>query len=266
MGSVILCRVFGIPIRAHFTLFLVLPLFAMRMSQSMGIPWIGGLACAIGLFASVALHELGHAWVSIRRGYGVRDIILTPIGGVALLKQSPRKADDEFWIAVAGPLVSATLAALLGLGGMTVMGWIGWRSGELACLILGAVNLSLFLFNLLPCFPMDGGRVYRAWMMKRVGRLEATRSAVRLGRWLSFALGFYGLFYGHFMLILIAIAVYWFAKMELRGVEMEEAPRRPPPWAYWSAGQPPFTQAQPREYTLDDQDVEVSPPPWERRP
>lgn len=265
MGSIILCRVFGIPIRAHFTLFLVLPLFAMRMSQSMGIPWVGGLVCAIGLFASVALHELGHAWESIRRRYGVRDIILTPIGGVALLKQSPRKADDEFWIAVAGPLVSVALAGLFTGIALTVMAWIRWPAGQIACLVLGAVNLSLFLFNLLPCFPMDGGRIYRAWMMKRVGRLEATRKAVRLGRWLAIGLGVLGLFYGHFMLILIAIAVYWFAKMELRGVEMEEAPRRPPPWGFWEFNPPPFAQPRPREYTLDDHDVEVGPPPWQRK-
>ncbi|HMP74290.1 MAG TPA: site-2 protease family protein [Kiritimatiellia bacterium] len=262
-GSWTICKVMGIPIKAHFTLFLVLPLFARHFATNANLSLAWGLLLVIALFTSVALHELGHSWVAIKHGYHVRDIILTPIGGVALLTQSPKKASDEFKIAIAGPLVSLGLAILFIALALTLLPIIAGPELVFSATLIGVVNLSLFLFNLLPCFPMDGGRMYRAWMMKRVGRLEATRKAVKIGTWVAGALVFIALLYSHLTLILIAIAVFLFARMELRGVEMEERRRQPPPWMHPGFPPPPFIRPS-REYILDHEEVHVSPPPYRR--
>jgi Zn-dependent protease len=191
---------------------------------------------SIALFASVALHELGHSWVAIRKGCHVREIMLLPIGGVAKMDSIPSRPMDELLVAAAGPLTSFVLAALFN--------WLG----DFAFLFISLrnVNLMLGLFNLLPSFPMDGGRIFRAFMTPRLGRLKATELAARIGRIMAIAGGIFGLFQGNFFLILIAIFIYQAAGAEYRAVYMQQMSQG------W--------------FTLEQSaDVDVSPPPYARK-
>ncbi|MCF7849867.1 MAG: site-2 protease family protein, partial [Kiritimatiellales bacterium] len=163
-NSILIGRVFGIPIRVHILLVILLPVLAMLYSDS----FIFGLMLVVGVFTSVALHELGHSFVAMRKGCYVKEIVLSPIGGVAKMSNIPTKPMDEFQVAIAGPLVSLSLAAILLFAPFPLLFWIG------------AVNAGLFLFNLLPAFPMDGGRVLRAFLTRKKGRLEATRIAATI--------------------------------------------------------------------------------------
>jgi Zn-dependent protease/CBS domain-containing protein len=144
------------------------------------------LVAMLGLFASLILHELAHALVARRYGLGIGGITLFLFGGVAELKDEPKSAGSEFWIAVAGPAMSFGLAGLFALAAMAT-GGLG-----LTALLLGylaMINLVLAIFNLLPAFPLDGGRVLRAWLWHRSGdMLEATRRASGAGAVLAFAL------------------------------------------------------------------------------
>lgn len=244
--SYLLTSVMGIPVRVHITLIILLPFLALRFA-----PWFGragflfGLLCAGGVFACVALHELGHSWVAIRKGCHVREIMLLPIGGVAKMTHLPSRPRDEFLVAFAGPATSAALALLCRLTG-GFFAALGAAPLAMLFFILTAVNLALFLFNLLPSFPMDGGRIFRAFMTPRLGRLKATALAARIGRIMAVAFGIFGLYHGDFILILIAIFVYQAAGAEYRSVYAQQMSRD------W------FTLGQPA-------DVEVSPPPYARR-
>ncbi len=225
-----LTRVMGIPVRVHITL-IVLLLFA---AFSYGLI---GLLIAIGVFASVALHELGHSWVAIRKGCHVHEIMLLPIGGIAKMSHIPSRPTDEFLIAAAGPAVSFLLAVLFWL--LTIGGFFGQLF-----INLSAINLMLCLFNLLPSFPMDGGRIFRAFMTPRIGRLKATALAARIGRILAIAMGLFGLMPPfNFMLILIAIFIYNAAGAEYRAV---------------------YAQHMSQEWFTTEQqaDIHVSPPPY----
>jgi stage IV sporulation protein FB len=253
-NSTQLGRVFGIPIKVHITLWIVLPLIAMNMSQGMGrFALFWGLLAAIGLFSSVALHELGHSLVAIRKGCRVREILLLPIGGMAQLERMPRSPKDEFQVAIAGPAVSFALALI---GGTIALffGVLGLEHLSFVLGLLAAINLMLALFNLLPSFPMDGGRIFRAWMTPRVGRLEATRKAAKTGRFMAILFGIFAVL-PPFSLILLAIAVFIYlaAGAEYRMVQMQEGagPMRFGQWAQRSS--PPQS---------DDNGVFVSPPPY----
>lgn len=226
-----LTTVMGIPIRMHITLIIVLIYVAYRY----GLP---GFLIAAGVFASVALHELGHSWVAIHKGCHVREILLLPIGGVAKMTNMPSRPMDEFFMAAAGPLVSFLLAVLFFL--LTALPF-----GTELFVSLSAINLMLCLFNLLPSFPMDGGRIFRAFMTPRIGRLKATELAARIGRIMAVAFGIFGLFNGQFMLILIAIFIYQSAGAEYRAMRAQHMSQE------W------FT-------TEQQADVHVSPPPYAR--
>ena len=272
-----IAKVRGIPIRVHFTLLIVLPIFGYNFAEGSEFakvfkdhPLSWGMLAAIGLFISVALHELGHSFVSIAKGFPVRDIILLPIGGIASLARIPERPRDEFWVAIAGPLVSLALfGTLFGLG----IGDKLFGSAELAnyCLLLGWINLSLFLFNLLPAFPMDGGRILRAALAARKGRLAATRIAARCGKIcaLLFAIvgiwGLPGLLPPSLMLVVIAIFIYFSAGSEYRQVLMQEMRHQPPPvfqWMWTNMRRP--TPPPPAPPPQAERDVVISPPPWER--
>lgn len=263
LGGFQIGRPYGIPLKLHWTLLIFLPFIAMRMSGAMGLPSVGwGWVAAFGLFASVALHELGHALVARGRGYPVRDIVLTPIGGVAFLAQAPRRPNDELLIALAGPLVSLLLA----LAGWFSAPWLAtWGMPHVAATIdfIGSINMALVIFNMLPCFPMDGGRVFRAWQSKRVGRLEATRRAVGLGKVFAVLFAIVGLF-NNLFLVVIAFVVWQAATAEYRVVQMQERPRFHPfagfidPLSVFR-GPPPSGPRAPEII-----DVEVGPPPYDR--
>jgi Zn-dependent protease len=190
----------GIPIRIHISLPILLGYFFLR-GLGIGIGTaISSLIIGILVFASVALHELGHSFTAIRFGHRVRDIVLTLIGGVARLESIPRDPRQEILVALAGPAVSLTLAALgmVAGGKLFTMGHMGDMQGLMTAggllYVVGKINLALALFNLLPCFPMDGGRVFRAALTRRWGRLKATEMAMRAGQTLCVVLIISGVF------------------------------------------------------------------------
>lgn len=245
--SYLLTRVMGIPVRVHITLLILLPILALQFA-----PWFGtagfffGLICAAGVFIGVALHELGHSWVAIRKGCHVHEIMLLPIGGVAKMTNIPSQPKDEFFVAFAGPATSALLALLCRIIG-GVFAAIGSAPLAILFFILSAVNMALFLFNLLPSFPMDGGRIFRAFMTPRIGRVKATALAAKIGRIMAIAFGIFGLFNGNLILILITVFIYQAAGAEYRAVVAQQMQRE------W------FTIEQEAE-------AEVSPPPYARQP
>jgi Zn-dependent protease len=204
MRSYTVASVWGIPIRVNVSLIVFLPILAWIIGSGTQIetyaslvdalspttvdvsvltggsnPWLIGVAAAVGLFVSVALHELGHAWAARRYGIGTRDITLWLLGGIASLERMPREWNQELWIALAGPATSVATAVgcyavLLVLPASTpvtvfVFGW------------LVVMNLVLTVYNLLPAFPMDGGQVLRALLARSRSYESATRTAARLG-------------------------------------------------------------------------------------
>jgi Zn-dependent protease len=182
-GSLTLFRVRGVPIRAHWTLLLIVPYLAIALSlqfrsiaELAGVPDQGlvmppllwGIVLALALFASITLHELAHSVVALRFGGSVRSITLMLVGGVSQMSQIPRRPSQEALMAAVGPATS------LGLGGLLYVAYAASRGArpdvQMALFDLAAMNLTLGLFNLLPAFPMDGGRVLRAVLASRMSR------------------------------------------------------------------------------------------------
>lgn len=245
-------RIRGIPIRVHITLLLFLPLMAMYFGDRVGLPLLLSAGVMVLFFCSVALHELGHAIIAMREGCGVRQILLLPIGGIAELSHMPDRPAAEIKIAVAGPLVSLGIAIATGLlaAGFHLLGLPLLFE---ICAILSAVNTGLLLFNLLPSFPMDGGRVLRALLSRRLGRLEATRIAARIGQGMSGLFLVIGLLNVDLVLILISIFIFFAARAEYRSVRWENVRRRHP--GIGAQNPPP----------LSHEDVVVGPPPFAPR-
>ncbi|MDF7825534.1 site-2 protease family protein [Pontiellaceae bacterium B12227] len=232
-NALLLGSVFGIPIKVSMTLLILMPLLALRYgAENLGF----GLIIVVGLFASVALHELGHALVAIKFGGHVKDIELGILGGVARVSNMPSLPRQEILIALAGPAVSL------------VLGLIGVFSRVHPLLFyIGAINLMLFGFNILPCFPMDGGRVLRAALATKKNKLEATRLATTIGKYFCILFVVYGLLNFNLILALIGGYIYMAGQQELRMVSMEYQANR-------------FSG-----FSRDDNiDVEVSPPPYAR--
>ncbi|OGV42429.1 MAG: hypothetical protein A2X46_11240 [Lentisphaerae bacterium GWF2_57_35] len=253
MGSYQIMTVRGIPIRVHITLLILLPLFAITFAQGLGVlSFFWGLLTAAGLFACIALHELGHSMVAIAKGCSVREILLLPIGGVAQLNSIPRDPRDEMLMAIAGPAVSLALAMVGTLLGH-LFAALGLPYLSVVFASLGSFNLMLVLFNLLPSFPMDGGRVFRAWLSPRIGRLNATRMAAKVGQMMALGFGIWALFNWNPFLLVIAVFIYQAAGAEYRMVLIQEAhnQNRASPWPFpggrWSSA---------------DRDIHVSPPPY----
>jgi Zn-dependent protease len=186
----------------------------------------------------VLLHEFGHALAARRFGIGTKDIVLLPIGGVARLERMPDRPGQEFWIAVAGPAVNVVIAAALAVGLTLAGGWaplseLSTTQGSFAERLL-VVNVFLVLFNLLPAFPMDGGRVLRALLAMRFDYLHATAVAARIGQATAVLFGMVGALMMNPLLVLIALFVWTAAageaglvrvKWALRGVTAGAAMR-----------------------------------------
>ena len=217
-------RVARIPIRLHWTFFLLVAFVAAVDWSSGPRSVVSGLAWIVALFASVVVHEIAHCLVARRRGAQVLGIVLFPLGGLSQLERMPTAPGDELAIAVVGPLTSLVLGTLLLIAGW-VTGAHVWPPTLFAgswLARLGWLNLLLGAFNLLPALPMDGGRVLRAALQRRHGHLEATLLAGRIARFVGLALVVVG-FVLDVWLILIGIFVLLGARAE------EEAARHPPP-------------------------------------
>jgi Zn-dependent protease/predicted transcriptional regulator len=221
-------RILGIDVYIHFTFLLLLGFIGLSQALAGG-----GLPAAVNsmifflcLFGCVLLHEYGHALMARRYGIPTKDITLLPIGGVARLERMPDKPMQELWVALAGPAVNVVIAAALGAWLTLTNTWepisaLGVTKGGLAERLLG-VNIFLVLFNLLPAFPMDGGRVLRSLLALRMPYARATRIAARIGQGMAALFGFAGLF-GNPMLLLIALFVWIGAAQEAAAVEMKSS-------------------------------------------
>lgn len=205
-------RLFGIPIKIHVTLIaLIAVLFLLAPAPGAGVR---GIFAIVLLFGSVLLHELGHALVARRYGVRTREIVLLPIGGAALLVEHPREPMHELWIALAGPAVSLLLAGLGFLGGLI--------TPLVALADLVFINLAIGLFNLLPAFPLDGGRALRALLARWMGNPRATRVAARIGRLIALGLFAVAVAYGQLVLGFIAVFVFVAAMSEERSVVIQQ--------------------------------------------
>jgi Zn-dependent protease len=216
-GSIGALTIFGVPVRFHFT-FVLLLIFLLFIGVGGKQSGATTALYILALFLSVLLHELGHTLVARRYGIKTIEIVMFPIGGVSRPERQP-KAREEFWIALAGPMVNLLIAAAL-------LGWMAAQHGFLALeqlreptdanlaqrIALG--NLVLCLFNLLPAFPMDGGRILRSVLALKRPEDEATRIASGTGQALAIGLGLLGLLGGNFMLVFVAMFVYLGASQE----------------------------------------------------
>jgi Zn-dependent protease/CBS domain-containing protein len=216
--SVKIARIAGTEIRLHITFLIFLAWIGFAYYQAGGREAaVTGLVFLILLFLSVLLHELGHVITARQFGIHTPDITLLPIGGVARLRRMPTKPLQEIAVALAGPAVNVLIAALLILltpARLSLRELLSPAGGaETTLTRLATVNLWLVLFNLLPAFPMDGGRVLRALIAMRTPYPQATRIAAGIGQGFAFLFGFLGLF-GNPMLIFIALFLYLGASQE----------------------------------------------------
>ncbi len=210
-GTIFEVRAFGIPIRFHFTfvLLLVFLLFIGIGGQQSGA---FTALYVLALFGSVLLHELGHALAARRYDVKTLEIVMFPIGGLARLDRQP-KAREELWIALAGPAVNLVIAAGFGVwlhftGSWLPISQMMQPTDQNLAQRIASGNLLLALFNMLPAFPMDGGRVLRAILALSRPEQEATRIAAGAGQVLAILMGLYGLLVGHFLLVFVAMFVY----------------------------------------------------------
>ncbi len=221
--SIRLFSVRGIDIRMHITFPLILIWSALQFGFISQGGWSGaifGVVATLLLFAVVVLHELGHSVAAQYYGVDVAQIVLLPIGGVAQLARMPEKPIQEFVIAIAGPAVNFALAILL--GGIALLVGVSFNLDQLPSLLLSlerpnlltlfgyvfSSNLLLGIFNLIPAFPMDGGRVLRALLATRMTYPRATTTAVVIGQVLAIAMGIFGFMQGNFFWVLIALFIY----------------------------------------------------------
>ena len=216
-GSVGVFTIFGVPIRLHFT-FLLLLAFLLFIGIGERQSGASTAIYILALFGSILLHELGHALVASRFGIRTVEIVMFPIGGVSRPERPP-KAREELWIALAGPSVNLLIAA-----GIALWAWQQQRLVPFSELLeptdanlaqrIGAGNLMLALFNILPAYPMDGGRVLRSLLARWRPEDEATRISAATGQALAVALGLFGLLSANFLLVFIAMFVYLGAAQE----------------------------------------------------
>ena len=216
--SIPIVRIAGIQLRIHVTFLLLLGWIALGST--------GAALFLLLLFLCVVLHEFGHAFAAKAFGINTPDITLLPIGGVARLERMPEEPAQELIIAVAGPAVNLIITGCLFLTGGSFIYPLTTDTG-LRDLVL-TINMMLLLFNLLPAFPMDGGRVLRALLATRLSYARETQIAANIGQACAFIFGLLGLMNGNYMLIFIALFVYIGASQEAALAQMRDVSRRFP--------------------------------------
>lgn len=231
-GSVRIGRLAGIPIRIHVTFLIVLPFIALGVARELaavarvanvpadqlrGTPFLWGLGIALALFLSILVHELAHALYAIRTGGRVRDITLMMIGGVSQISELPKTGRNEAIMALVGPAASLVLGGLFYAVYRALSG-TSQLELKFAAFQLSYLNLVLGLFNLLPAFPMDGGRILRGALAQRWGDLRATHVAAAAGKTFAVLFAILGFVSANLLLMVIAFFVYIGAEAENRGV------------------------------------------------
>ena len=244
MRNYTIARVWGIPIQINVSLLVFLPVLAWIIGSGAQIetytgivnsfapspvdvgvltagstPWIIGTAAAIGLFASVGIHELGHAWAARRYGIGTASITLWLLGGIAALESMPREWNREFWIAIVGPITSV----LTGVVCYAVL-FVLPASSHVTIFVFGwlfVTNVALAVFNLIPAFPMDGGRIFRALLARTRTYESATASAARLGTGFAILFAVVGVLNFAPLLILLSLFIYGAASSESKTVALQ---------------------------------------------
>ena len=243
MRSYTIGSVWDIPIRVNVSLLVFLPILAYLIgsgeqiavyaglietlapvtldpAELAGQRWLVGALAALGLFVSVGIHELGHSWAAMRYGIRTESITLWILGGLASLSEMPKEWNREFWIAIAGPLTSLLVAGVCLLGVTAVptsspvlVFVVGW---------LAVTNVILAVFNLVPAFPMDGGRILRAALASRLSYTSATRVAARIGTIFAVLFAVVGVFAFSPILLLLAFFIYGAATSESKMVVLAD--------------------------------------------
>lgn len=240
-GTFQIAKLFNIPVLVHWS-FVLIFFWIMYIGRLEGLSmnsmiWLG--VFMIALFTCVVLHEFGHALTA--RYYGVKtfDIILSPIGGVARLQRLPEKPIQEFMVAIAGPLVNVAIALIL----LPYVFWIGSENAESISEVvfrvmldfpeklefrdyfipaLAFINLGLCVFNLIPAFPMDGGRILRSLLAIPFSRLLATKIASYVGRFMAVGLVIWGLYSGGIFTAMIGVVIFMMAASELKMARVDD--------------------------------------------
>jgi len=214
----------GIGLFVHWTFLVMLAgIFGFYVYQGLTIMVaLMGVGLILAVFGCVVLHELGHAFMAKHYGIPTLDITMYPVGGVARLQRMPREPMQEFMIAVAGPAVNLGIAGVLyvvnlAMGSPTSMAEAMTPQGNLLTMLMW-VNLALVVFNLLPAFPMDGGRVLRAALATQMDYRNATHTASLIGQGMAFLFAIYGIFTGLWTLPFVAIFVFMAARQEVQHV------------------------------------------------
>ncbi|MEI8330808.1 MAG: CBS domain-containing protein [Methanomicrobiales archaeon] len=245
-GSVRIGRLFRIPILIHYTFLIVIPLFAWiigsEIKDTAGLigklfeinvdtsvitsgymPWILGVLVALGLFAGVLIHELAHSVVALHKGIAINNITLMIFGGIAEMEEGPPDPKVELPMALVGPFASlfvGIICCILVYAAPSVTPDPGIQGGWIFAFgHLGMLNIILCVFNLIPAFPMDGGRVLRAWLATRMPLHRATKIASDIGKGFAIIFGIIGLFTFSPFLILIALFIYIGANTESAAVK-----------------------------------------------
>jgi Zn-dependent protease len=221
--SIQIGRVMGIPIRLHITFLLILPVFAWIFASNppmfgfadvmpVSLRYALALSTAVLLFTCVLLHELGHSYIALKHGSKIQSITLFLFGGVSSMEEIPRNPKVEFKMAFAGPAVSLLIGTVL-LIIYELFKPISLPSDPYLRLIwlVGYINITLFVFNIIPAFPMDGGRLLRSWLAGRMPYIRATQAAAGIGKMFAILMGIFGFLtaaIGGFWFILIAFFIY----------------------------------------------------------
>src|SRR5262245_25118389 len=228
--SIRLFNVAGTAVRIHLTFFLLLAFVAAVGWRAGGVPMaIDQVVFVVLLFVCVVLHEFGHVFAA--RAYGIRtsDVTLLPIGGVASLERMPEKPGQEIVVALAGPAVNLVIAVALvfALGASFDLSHMAQLQEATTTMVgrIAAANVALCVFNLIPAFPMDGGRVLRALLAIPMGYTRATRVAATIGQGLAFVFALLGLVYGNPLLVLVAVFIFLAASGESGYVQVREYTR-----------------------------------------